>query len=134
MIKSKCGAGPVAGISLSSPYKLTAIPLAQVPSNYQQTVKTAYATGSLSQVEQTVGNIQAAVTLCQQQYTALSNWVSAENMYNALVATAKRLKRSTNSIPNKPGPQPPGAAATCPPSQAFGIPSSALVPTPSGHS
>jgi PPM family protein phosphatase len=123
----------IAGISLSSPYKRTAIPLAQVPSNYQQTVKTAYATGSLSQVEQTVGNIQAAVTLCQQQYTTLSDWVSAENMYNALVATAKRLKRSTNSI-HKPGPQPPGAAATCPSSQAFGIPLSALTPTAPGHS
>jgi PPM family protein phosphatase len=123
----------IAGISLSSPYKLTAIPLAQVPSNYQQTVKTAYATGSLSQVEQTVGNIRAAVTLCQQQYTTLQNWVTAENTYNALVATAKRLKRPTNGIP-KPGPQPPGAAATCPSSQAFGIPPSALVPTGSGHS
>ena len=40
----------IAGISLSSPYQQTAIPLAQVPSNYQQTVKTAYATGSLAQV------------------------------------------------------------------------------------
>ena len=123
----------IAGISLSSPYKLTAIPLAQVPSNYQQTVKTAYATGSLSQVEHTVGTIQAAVTLCQQQYTTLRNWVSAENIYNARVATAKRLKRSTNGIP-KPGPPPAGAAAMCPSSQAFGIPRSALVATAPGHS
>jgi protein phosphatase len=123
----------IAGISLSSPYKMTAIPLAQVPSNYQQTVTTAYAAGSLSQVEQTVGNIRAAVTLCQQQYTALQNWVSAENTYNALVATTKRLKRPTNGIP-KPSPRPPGAAATCPSSQAFGIPPGALVPAGSGHS
>jgi PPM family protein phosphatase len=123
----------IAGVSLSSPYQVTGIPLAQVPSSYQQTVKTAYATGSLSQVQQTVGNIRAAVTLCHQQYTTLQNWVNAENTYNALVATAKRLKRSTNGIP-KPGPQPPGAAATCPSSQAFGIPASALAPAGSGHS
>jgi hypothetical protein len=80
-----------------------------------------------------VGNIRAAVTLCQQQYTALQNWVSAENTYNALVATTKRLKRPTNGIP-KPSPRPPGAAATCPSSQAFGIPPGALVPAGSGHS
>ena len=123
----------IAGVSLSHPYQQTAILLAQVPSNYQQAVKTAYATGSLSQVEQTVGNIRSAVTLCHQQYTALQNWVTAENTYNALVATARQLKRPTNVIP-KPGPQPPGAAATCPSSQAFGIPASALVPAGTGHS
>ena len=96
----------IAGISLSSPYKLTAIRLAQVPSNYQQTVKTAYATGSLSQVEQTVGNIQAAVTQCQQQYTALRDWVSAENTYNALVATAKRRggRRTASPSPGRSRP------------------------------
>ena len=40
----------IVGFSWSSPYQLTGIQLAQVPSNYQQTVKTAYSTGSLAQV------------------------------------------------------------------------------------
>ena len=55
----------IAGFSWSSPYQLTGIPLAQVPSNYQQTVKTNYSTGSLNQVRQTVGNIQTAVDNCR---------------------------------------------------------------------
>ena len=132
----------IAGISLSSPYQQTTIPLAQVPSNYQQTVKTAYASGSLTQVEQTVGNIRAAVTLCHQQYTALQDWVGAENRYSKyqLEVAQARHRRPPISIatlgppPPKPGPQPPAAGATCPPSEAFGIPASALPPAGSGPS
>ena len=123
----------IAGISLSSPYQLTGIPMSQVPSNYQQTVKTAYATGGLPEVQQVVGNIRTAVKLCQQQYTALQNWVTAANAYAAEVAQAKRQKKPTASIP-RPGPQPSGPAATCPPSQEFGIPASALVPAGPGPS
>jgi len=123
----------IAGISLSSPYQLTGIPMSQVPSNYQQTVKTAYATGGLPEVQQVVGNIRTAVKLCQQQYTALQNWVTAANAYAAEVAQAKRQKKPTASIP-KPGPQPSGPTATCPPSQEFGIPASALVPAGPGPS
>ena len=62
----------IAGLSWSSPYQLTGIPLAQVPSNYQQTVKTNYSTGSLDQVRQTVGNIQTAVDNCRDAYAALA--------------------------------------------------------------
>jgi PPM family protein phosphatase len=123
----------IAGVSLSSPYELTAIPLAQVPSNYQQAVKAAYGTGSLAQVRQIVTNVRSAVKQCQQQYTALRDWVTADTKYQAEVAQAKRQKKSTASIP-KPGPQPPSAAATCPPSQAFNIPASAVAPAASGQS
>jgi protein phosphatase len=123
----------IAGISLSSPYQQTAIPLARVPSNYQQTVKTAYGTGSLAQVRQIVANIQAAVTLCQQQYTALQDWVTADNEYQAEVAQARQQKKPVNAILG-PGLPPPRAGAMCPSSQAFGIPASALVPAAAGHS
>jgi PPM family protein phosphatase len=132
----------IAGISLSSPYQPTAIPLAQVPSNYQQTLKTAYASGSLSQVQRVVANVRNAVSACRDQYQALQSWVTADNAYNkyqAEVAQAKR-KRPPASIaglgpaPAKPGPQPSGAAAMCPPSQEFGIPASALTPAGPGRS
>jgi PPM family protein phosphatase len=123
----------IAGISLSSPYELTAIPLAQVPSNYQQAVKAAYGTGSLAQVRQIVTNVRTAVKQCQQQYTALRDWAATDTRYQAEIAQAKRLKKPTTNIP-KPGPQPPSAAATCPPPQAFGIPASALPPAASGQS
>jgi PPM family protein phosphatase len=123
----------IAGISLSSPYQVTGIPLAQVPSNYAQTVKTAYASGGLAEVQKVVANIRTAVQLCQQQYTALQDWVTAENAYSAKVAQAKRMKKPTAGIP-RPGPQPSGAEATCPSSQEFGIPAAALVPAGPGPS
>jgi PPM family protein phosphatase len=123
----------IVGLSWSSQYEQTGIPLAQVPSNYQQTVKTAYSTGSLVQVRQTVANIRAAVENCHDAYTALQNWATAENKYNDEVAQAKRLRRPASSIP-KPSSQPASAPAMCPSSSAFGIPASALTPAAPGSS
>jgi protein phosphatase len=117
----------IAGVSLSSPYQLTTLQLDQVPSNYQQTVKTAYATGSLAQVRRTVDNISSASKLCQQQYAALAAWQVKDQAYLARVAAAQKAKQKTTGI-TKPGPQPPAANATCPASEVFGIPASALPP------
>jgi PPM family protein phosphatase len=121
----------IAGYSLSSQYQRTGIQLTQVPSNYQQTVKSAYSTGNLTQVRQTVANISTAVANCRDAYTAQQNWVTAENKYNTEVTQARRLRKTTSTIP-KPGPQPPGASPMCPPPQAFGIAASALTPTAAG--
>jgi protein phosphatase len=118
----------IAGISLSHPYQATSIQLSQVPSNDQQMVRTAYASGSLTEVRKTVDNIRSAVNLCRQQYTALRDWATAENKYQAALALATRTHRPKNSIP-KPPQQPASAGATCASSQAFGIPPSALRPS-----
>jgi serine/threonine protein phosphatase PrpC len=115
----------IAGFSWSSPYQLTGIPLAQVPSNYQQTVKTNYSTGSLDQVRQTVGNIQTAVDNCRDAYAALASWQTTQDEYSAAVAQAKKLKKPTAGIP-KPGQQPGPPPAMCPLPGVFGIPASAL--------
>jgi len=123
----------IAGFSWSSPSELTGIPLAQVPSNYQQTVKTAYSTGSLAQMRQTVANIQAAVDNCRNAYAAVQNWATATTKYNTEVAQAKTDHKSTKGIPN-PGPRPADAGAMCPSPAAFGIPASTLTPTPAGSS
>ena len=123
----------IAGFSWSSPYETTGIELSQVPSNYQQTVKTAYSTGSLTQVRTTVTNIRAAVDNCRNAYAALQNWATAVNKYNAEIAQARRTKKPTNSIP-KPPAQPAGAGAMCQSPTAFGIPASALAPAGSGSS
>jgi PPM family protein phosphatase len=132
----------IAGVSLSSPYQQTGIPLAQVPSNYQQTVKTAYASGSLGEVQRIVTNVRSAVNACRDQYQALQAWVTADNAYTkylAEVAQAKRKKppagiASLGPQPPKPGPQPSGAATMCPSSQEFGIAASALAPAGPGRS
>jgi len=123
----------IAGISLSRPYQRTTIRLTQVPSNYQQTVKATIAASNLSEAQRIVANVHAAVTSCQQQYSAQQAWVSEQHTYQAKVALARRQRKPVNGIP-KPGPQPAKAASMCPPSTAFGIPASALVPPAPGHS
>jgi len=123
----------IAGFSWSSPYETTGIELSQVPSNYQQTVKTAYSTGSLTQVRSTVTNIRAAVYNCRNAYVALQNWATAVNKYNTLVAQAQHQRKPINKIP-KPPAQPAGAGAMCPSPAAFGIPASAVAPTGAGAS
>jgi serine/threonine protein phosphatase PrpC len=139
----------ILGINWFSPYQQTGLQLAEVPSNYLQTVKTAESSGSLAQVHQTVTNIDAAVNECRTQYAMQELWVSKENAYHAYqakVAAAKR-KHPTGGTANL-GPQPPnpgpsplapgqrpsGTGGMCPPSEAFGIPASALTPAPSGSS
>jgi PPM family protein phosphatase len=123
----------IAGFSWSSPFEMTGIELSQVPSNYQQTVKTAYSTGSLTQVRSTVTNIRTAVQGCRNAYAALQNWATAVNTYNAELAQARKAKKPTNKIP-KPPAQPAAAGAMCPSPAAFGIPASALAPVGSGSS
>jgi protein phosphatase len=123
----------IAGISMSRPYQQTAVQLVQVPSNYQQTVKATITASSLSEAQRIVANVRAAVSTCQQQYTALKTWVSEQKTYQTEVALAKRLRKPVHTIP-KPGPQPPRAGAMCPPSTAFGIPASAIAATATGRS
>jgi PPM family protein phosphatase len=139
----------ILGISLYSMYKPTGIQLAQVPETYQQTVLNPDSTGSLSQAQTTVGNVQAAVGECHSAYLAQEKWVATDSAYakyQAEVAAAKK-KHPAGSIANlgppppKPGLQPLGAGqrpssagGTCPPSTAFGIPATALIPASSGSS
>ncbi len=127
----------IAGISLSKPYQLTGIKLAQVPAPYQQTVKATDAASSLGNAQAIAANVRTAVGTCQQQYTTLRDWVTKENAYQAAVARAKlamQEKKPANAIPPNPGTQPPKAGATCPPSSAFGIAASALAPAAAGRS
>ena len=139
----------ILGISWFSPYQLTDVRLAQVPSNYQQAVKTAESSGSLTQMHQTVTNIATAVSECQDQYTAQKNWVTKDDAYNAYqarVAAAKRKHSASGTAnlgasPPNPGPpplaagqRPSGTGGTCPPPEAFDIPASLLTPAPPGSS
>jgi len=116
----------IAGISLSSPYQATGIQLAQVPTPYQQTLQATDAAGSLNEAQAIVANVRSAVTACRQQYLARKAWVAEENAYQQALAQARSEHKSTSGIP-KPGPQ-PAITGSCPPSTAFGIAASDLVP------
>jgi len=118
---------------LSHVYQETGIQLAQVPTNDQQTVS-SYPPGNLAHAQSSVANIRAAVTLCQQQYTALRDWVVMDNRYLAQVAQANKNHKSTAHIAKPNPPTAPAVGPFCQPSAVFGIPASALSPTPAGRS
>jgi hypothetical protein len=133
----------ILGIDWFSPYQQTGLQLDQVPSDYQQTVKTADSSGSVAQVHQTLSNIDTAVTQCRVQYTTQELWVSRENAYRAYqarLAAAERNHPGAGAVgvgpqPPNPGPsqlapgqRPSGTGGTCPPPEAFGIPASTLAP------
>jgi len=123
----------IAGLDLSRPYHGTGILLAQVPTNDEQTVKTAYASGSLAQVQKTVDNIRTAVAQCHLQYTNLQTWVSQVKLYQQQLAQARLHKQSTKNIP-KPAAKPAQPGGMCAPPKAFGIAAADLVVPTAGAS
>ena len=123
----------IAGISLSRPYQVTGIPLAQVPAPYQQTVKATDQASSLDEAQRIVTNVGAAVNTCKQQYEKLAAWVTTENNYQAAVAQANRQRKTTKNIP-KPPPPPAKASPMCPPSTKYGISASAITTAAAGQS
>jgi protein phosphatase len=118
----------IAGISLSRPFQQTGIKLTQVPPSYQQTVRATDAASSLKNARAIVANIRSAVATCQQAYAALQQWVIRENAYQAELAHARSQHKPTKGIQG-PGQQ-PSKPAMCQPATAFGIPDSALTPSP----
>jgi len=117
----------IAGVSLSKPYQQTGIQLAQVPVNYQQTLKATDTASSLADAKNIVATVSRAVSTCKLQYVALESWATMENKYQQDVALAKKDKKPTDKIA-KPGPEPPKAGPTCPTPQVYGIAASAIVP------
>ena len=89
----------IAGINLSKPYLPTGIQLAQVPSNYQQTLKATDAASSLGDAQAIVANVRTAVSDCLQQYTALQDWAQEVDAYQSAVALAKKNHKPTKGIP-----------------------------------
>jgi PPM family protein phosphatase len=122
----------LAGWNLSRPYQQTGIRLAQVPAGDKQTVTTAYASGGLAQVRDSVSTIRADVARCKDRYTSMQEWVpraSAYRAYRAALAQAsKQKKKPPASVPD-PGPQ-PARLTGCPDPAEFGIVPGDLAPSP----
>jgi protein phosphatase len=127
----------IAGISLSHPYQTPtpAIELTQVPSPYQQTLRSTDPADSLPSARAIVSNVQKAVNSCRDQYAALRDWVKQEDKYRAdLAAFNKNNKKTAKDKPPTEPRRPSAPSTSCPPSTAFGIPSSALSPAAAGSS
>jgi PPM family protein phosphatase len=135
------------GFRLYSQYQPTRIPMARVPQDYRQTLLNPNGSGSLSAANTTVANVRTAVNACQSAYIAQQGWVTHEaayQAYQARVAAAKKKQHSAGAPPNvgpvvsnpgrpplAPGQRPSGLGGTCPASDVYGIPASALVPSES---
>jgi serine/threonine protein phosphatase PrpC len=65
----------VAGISLSSVYQRTGIPLSQVPANDKAAVQATITSSSLADARKTVGNIRQTIT-CNNYAAAYQNWLA----------------------------------------------------------
>jgi serine/threonine protein phosphatase PrpC len=122
----------IVGVSLSRPYHSTGIQLAQVPTPYQQTLKSTDAASSLHNAQAIVTNVRSAVSTCQQQYAAVQDWVQQDNAYQAALTQFNKNKKPAKDKPKPPPARPAQPAQTCPASTAFGIPASALAPAAAG--
>jgi len=124
----------ILGVSLSKPYQLTSVQLDQVPTNYQQTVKSSDTASSLTDAKAIVTNIADAVSDCRGQYAQLQTWVRQNNAYQAALTLANRQHRKLPANLPKPGPQPQKASAMCPSPAAFGIAASDVTLPATGQS
>ena len=102
-----------------------------MPSPYQQTVKATDAASGLSGARTIVANVQNAVDTCKRAYLDRQAWVARDNLYKAykaaVVVASKQHKKPPAAVAN-PGAEPAPASSMCPPSTAFGIAATDLVP------
>jgi serine/threonine protein kinase len=123
----------VAGVSLSSLYQRTSIPVAQLPANAQVALGQGITSKGLSDAQAVVTSIRAVVGQCREQWHRLAAWKAANDAYQQKLALYNQVKAHLRpgvpppAPPVPPGPRPPvPAAASCGPAAAFGIPASAL--------
>jgi protein phosphatase len=100
----------VAGISLSSVYQKTGIPLSQVPSNDKSAVQSTITSSSLSDAQKTVGSIRQAVA-CQKYAADLAAWQRKPTSH--VVTVTVKGKKVTRTEPLSPGPRPAAPAGGC---------------------
>jgi protein phosphatase len=105
----------VAGISLSSVYRRTGIPIAQVTTDDRQQVMTTITASSLTQADRIVSSIRQGVQKCQNAEAAQQKYQAAKNKYERDLAAYHALKHKHGankpSAPDKPGPVPSNCPA-----------------------
>jgi protein phosphatase len=128
----------LAGISMSSVYKRTGIPIDQVTTDDRSQISSTITASSLTDANQIVTSIRSAATSCQQDFqtqqnyqTALANYTKAENAYQ----TQKRKHGAAKAghpptAPTKPAPLP----TTCPQAAKSGPSGAGTSPSPDSPS
>ena len=78
----------VAGISLSSVYQKTGIPLSEVPANDKAQVEATTPATSLADAQKTVSSIRLTIT-CNNYVTAYQNWLTHKPAAPSRTASAR---------------------------------------------
>jgi PPM family protein phosphatase len=107
----------VLGMSLSSVYQRTGIPLDKVPTSDQQAVRSTITSSSLAEAQRTVGNIHQAY-VCDLYTTAYANWLAHKPKPQTVTKTVNGRKTTQTVTP--PYVAAPKAPAGCPAQGATG--------------
>jgi hypothetical protein len=114
----------VAGLSLSSIYQRTGIPVNHLPIMDQQSIKsTIPGTGNLGDAQRTVGNIRRDYQTCQAASAAMAAYQDKLSKYNSALTAYQKLHKTTGKVIVKGkvvatppvAPRRPAAQPQCPP-------------------
>jgi protein phosphatase len=124
----------VAGISMSSVYKRTGIPIGQVTTDDRQQIAATITASSLDDANKIVTSIRSGAKSCQQDFEAQQRYASAQRTYTQQLAAYQAAKRKHGAKTGKP-PVPPVKPASLPtncPQAAGAVASNSGSPSPGG--
>jgi len=96
----------VLGLSLSSVYQPTGIPLAQVPANDLTPVRNTITASSLADAQKTVGNIRQTIT-CDAYDAAYARWAALPTTRQVTVTVKGKKVTRTEPVARPPAPKTP---------------------------
>jgi serine/threonine protein phosphatase PrpC len=126
----------LAGISMSSVYKRTGIPVNQVTTDDRTQISSTITASSLGDANVIVTNIKTAAATCAQDFAALQRYQSADQTYKQKLSAYNTAKRKHGAAkagkpptaPTQPAPLP----SICPQGASGGTASSGATTSPSG--
>jgi hypothetical protein len=104
----------LAGISMSSVYKRTGIPIGQVTTDDRQQIASTITASSLSDADKIVTSIRAGATTCQQDFLAQQKYQTAEKTYSQQLSAYQTQKRKHGAAKAGHAPTPPAQPASMP--------------------
>jgi PPM family protein phosphatase len=122
----------VAGVSLSSPYQNTGIPLDQLSASDQGAIRATVGYNDLKAAQQVVSMLKNQATSCRTEWNQLVSWQQQDAAFNQNYGHWAHLPKAQQSKIPRPTftqlqPKTPDSM-TCAPASAFGIPAAKLPP------
>jgi protein phosphatase len=104
----------VAGISLSSVYSRTGIPIGQVTTDDRQQVLSTITATSLANANKIVSNIRQGAQACQRAAVAQQHYQIAEKAYQQALRVYQTRRHKHGTAKTGPAPKPPASPAAAP--------------------